>query len=91
MIEESELITLLITIGVGFFLWATRKIIITLPFHRLLITSFSFYLFSKVCTVVEGFFWETVLNSLEHLSAILFCAVFFWWCLRLGTRKETGR
>ncbi|MEJ5259447.1 MAG: hypothetical protein WHS88_04570 [Anaerohalosphaeraceae bacterium] len=91
MFEESELITLLITLGVSFFLWATRKIIITLPFYRLLLVNFGFYLFSKVCTVLEGFFWESVLNSLEHISAILSCAVFFWWCLRLGTRKETGR
>ncbi len=90
MFEESELIALLITFGVSFFLWATRKIIITLPFYHLLLISFGFYFFSKVCTVLEGFFWETALNSLEHISAIASCTVFFWWCLRLGAKKETG-
>ncbi|HOK67430.1 MAG TPA: hypothetical protein PK054_03470 [Anaerohalosphaeraceae bacterium] len=91
MFEESELIALLITVGVSFFLLATRKIIITLPSYQFLLVSFGFYLASKVCTVLEGFFWETALNSLEHICAILSCAVFFWWCLRLGTDKESGR
>jgi len=90
MFEESELISLLITLGGSFFLWATRRIIINLPFHRLLLVSFGFYLFSKICTVLEGFFWESALNSLEHICSVASCAVFFWWCLRLGARKETG-
>ncbi|HOQ04059.1 MAG TPA: hypothetical protein PKY88_02445 [Anaerohalosphaeraceae bacterium] len=91
MFEESELIALLITLGVSFFLWATRKIIMNLPSYQFLLISFGFYLASKICTVLEGFFWESALNSLEHISAILSCAVFFWWCLRLGAKKETGR
>lgn len=91
MFEESELITLLITMGVGFFLLVMRKIIPTLPSYRFLVLSFGFYLIAKVCTVLEGFFWEGLLNTLEHLSTILFCAVFFGWCLKMGSQKEAER
>lgn len=91
MVEESELISLLITWGIVFFLLATRKVIRSLPSYQFLCISFGFFLLSRTCTVLEGFFWETVLNALEHICAFLGCAVFFWWCLQVGLRKEAGQ
>ncbi|HRU14462.1 MAG TPA: hypothetical protein P5017_01925 [Anaerohalosphaeraceae bacterium] len=89
-IQENEVITLLITVGVGFFLLANRKTIRTLPFHRILMISYSFYLASLFFTVLEGFIWETVLNYLEHISMVAFSCAFFWWCWRMGVRRETS-
>jgi Ca2+/Na+ antiporter len=89
-IQENEVITLLITAGVGFFFAANRKTIRTLPFHRTLMISYSFYLASLFFTVLEGFIWETVLNYLEHISMVAFSCTFFWWCWQMGVRRETS-
>lgn len=91
MFQENELITLLITVGIGFFFWADKKSITYLPAWKLLILSFLCYLASTCFTVLEGYLWETTLNILEHLSILLFSIFFLFWCWQVGLRREKNQ
>ncbi len=88
MFEKNEVITLLITVGIGIFFWSNRKSIIHLHACKLLILSFLLYLARTCFTVLEGYLWPNTLNLLEHLSILLFSIVFLLWCWQIGYRKE---
>ena len=84
MFQENEVITLLITVGMGLFLWLNRK-----PLHhvyrwKLLFFAFLFFLGSAFFTVIEGVVWENGFNHLEHLSALGFAVLFLAWCWTVG-------
>jgi hypothetical protein len=86
--QKNEVITLLITVGIGMFFWANRKSIIQLHAWKLLILSFFCYLARMCFTVLEGYYWPDGMNLLEHLSILLFSIFFLFWCWQIGYRKE---
>ena len=88
MVQDSEVITLIITVGVGFFLWINRQPLQHLYDWKLLFLSYLFYLGGAIFTVAEGFVWEVGLNLLEHISYLLFSISFLLWCWRIGFRRE---
>ncbi len=88
MFQKNEVITLLITVGIGIFFWSNRKSILQLNGWKLLILSFLCYLARMIFTVLEGYIWYDVMNLLEHLSILLFTIFFLLWCWQIGYQKE---
>lgn len=91
MYQENEIVTLLITLGIGFFFWANRKSIVQVQAWYMLLVSYLFYFVSTCFTVLEGYIWPTALNLLEHLFILLFSIVFLLWCWQIGYRKEKNQ
>lgn len=81
MIQENELITLLIGIGLFIFIIFNYSKLKTLPAIKIILAGLSILLIGWILTILEGFFLEDLLNLLEHLfytlSAIII-AVWFW-------------
>lgn len=86
--QKNEVITLLITVGIGIFFWTNRKPLAQLHAWKLLVFSFLCYTARTCFTVLEGYLWPTVINHLEHVSILLFSIAFLFWCWQIGYRKE---
>ena len=89
MIEKSEFVLLLLSIGVLFFLAGNAPRFKKIPSSNILIAGFLVFFFGWVFTILEGFFWGTFLNLMEHIcyiGGLLFIAI---WCWKIFGRKET--
>ncbi|MDH4240998.1 MAG: hypothetical protein OEW48_15675 [Phycisphaerae bacterium] len=92
-IFENEVVMLLIGVGVLIFILGSRARLKSLPASNILIAGFYVLLASWTVTVLEGFFWEGILNYIEHgcnAVSALFVAVWCWKVFGRGnpTRKE---
>jgi uncharacterized membrane protein len=90
---ENEIVMLLIGVGVLIFVLGSRARLKSLPASNILIAGFYVLLASWTVTVLEGFFWEGVLNYIEHgcnAVSALFVAVWCWKVFGRGNpiRKE---
>lgn len=88
MIQENEVVTLVIGVGALVFIWINHVELKRLPAPRILIAAFHMFLAGWIMTVLEGFFWEGLLHTLEHIcyagSSILVAV----WCWKVFQRKE---
>lgn len=91
MIQENELVSLLLAIGIGMFFLGNRRPLTRLPMWQVLIAAYSFLLVGLVLTVAEGFFLNQLLNFLEHLCYGLSAVGIAFWCRQLfcRTRERT--
>lgn len=80
MIQENELVSLLLGIGILVFFLASHQRLIRLPMWQVLMAAYSFLLAGLVLTVAEGFFLDQLLNSLEHLCYGLSAIATAFWC-----------
>ena len=80
MIQENEVITLVISAGIGVFLLLNRHMFSGIPHMKWLWVSYIFFISSLLLTVAEGFFWVDFLNFLEHLFTVLLSAALAAWC-----------
>lgn len=90
MIHEKEVIMLILGSGVFIFTLVHQVKIQRIPAWRTLISGFYTLLAAWVLTVLEGLFWESALNLLEHLCYALSSTLVAVWCLKLvsGNQKE---
>lgn len=91
MIHENEIIMLILGGGVLIFTLVHQVRIKRIPAWRTLMAGFYILLVAWVLTVLEGFFWKTLLNYLEHLGYALSAILVAVWCWQLvfGNQKET--
>jgi hypothetical protein len=91
MIHENEIVMLILGLGVLIFILGNRSEVKRFPSSGLLILGFYMLLAGWALTVLEGFFWETVLNYLEHAcysaGAVLVAA---WSWKIFGKGRESG-
>lgn len=86
-IFENEVVMLLLGVGVLTFILGNRARLKHLAASKILIVGFYVLLAGWVLTVVEGFFWEGLLNYLEHLCyAVSSVLVAVWCCKVFGGR-----
>lgn len=89
MVQENEIVMLLLGVGVFLFALANRLMLKRLQSWKTLFTGYVVLLTGCVFTVLEGFFWEELLNYLEHMcyaGSSLFVA---HWCWKVfGSNKE---
>lgn len=92
-IFENEVVMLLIGVGVLIFILTSRPRLKRLPASNILIVGFYVLLAGWVLTVLEGFFWERLLDYLEHTCYAVSSVLVAIWCWKVfgsGTpsRKE---
>jgi len=86
-IFENEVVMLLLGVGVLTFILGNRARLKHLAASKILIVGFYVLLAGWVLTVLEGFFWEGLLNYLEHLcTAVSSVLVAVWSCKVFGGR-----
>ncbi len=79
MFQESELITLFVTVVS---LLAVLPVLIKerVPGSNLFLLAYAFFFSSQIFTVVEGIFLGELFNILEHLTYVLTGALFVTGC-----------
>jgi hypothetical protein len=88
-IFENEIVMLLIGVGVLIFILGSRPRLKSLPASNILFAGFYVLLASWTVTVLEGFFWEGVLNYIEHACHAVSAVFVAVWCWKVfGGRKE---
>ncbi len=84
----NEIVMLSIGTGVLVFILSNRTRLKHLEAYRILIAAFCLMLAGWILTVLEGFFYEWLLNFLEHLCyavSSLFVAIWCWKVFGGGT------
>ena len=91
MIHEKEIIMLLLGGGVFIFTLFYQTSIKRIRAWLTLISGFYILLLAWILTVLEGFFWETPLNYLEHLCYALSSTLISIWCVRVifGNKRRS--
>lgn len=92
-IFENEIVMLLIGVGVLIFILGSRSRLKRLPASNILIAGFYTLLAGWVLTVLEGLFWEGVLNHLEHLCNAVSSVLVAVWCWKVfcGSPRDSLR
>ena len=86
----NEIVMLSIGTGVLIFILSNRARLKHLAACRILITAFCLMLAGWVLTVLEGFFYEWLLNFFEHLCYAVSSILVALWCWKVfGKRRET--
>ena len=80
MIQQNEVLTLLVGMGVAFFIWFNRHRIIQIPGSSWLLFSFSALLTGWTITLVEGFVLPDLMNALEHICYMASSIAAAVWC-----------
>lgn len=88
----NEIVMLLIGVGVLIFIQGNRQRLKSLPASNILIGGFCMMLGSWILTVLEGLFWETYLNYLDHALYAFGSILVAVWCWKVfGMGRETGK
>lgn len=89
VIFENEVVMLLLGVGVLIFIFGNRARLKQLTASKILIVAFYLLLTGWVLTVLEGLFWEKILNFIEHLCTAVSSVLVLAWCWKVfGSRKE---
>ena len=90
MLHENGVVMLLLGVGIFLFMLLNISHIRHISFWKILIVSYCLLLTGWILTVLEGYFLESLLNLLEHLSYALSSLVLAVWCFKvfLNRRKE---
>ena len=83
MIQENEIITLLLGIGVMIFILANKQKVKRIPAAKILIPGFYVLLAGWVLTILEGLFWRELLNVLEHICYTASSILIAIWCWKI--------
>ena len=83
MIQENEIITLLLGIGVMIFILANKQKVERIPAAKILIAGFYVLLAGWVLTILEGLFWRELLNVLEHICYTASSILMAFWCWKI--------
>jgi hypothetical protein len=86
--SESELVLLLLGVGILIFMSANRSRLARLPSRGLFITAFHVLVLGWVLTVLEGLFLQDILNAAEHACYATSSLLIAVWCWRAFVRRE---
>lgn len=87
MVNEHEVITLLLGLGVLAFVLRNRFVFRSQPAFRILISCFVVLLAGWFLTVAEEFVWHATLNALEHLCYAGSSVLAAFWCWKVFARE----
>ena len=90
MIQENEIVSLLLCIGVFFFILINRSQIKQLPSSGLFVSGFYIFMFSRIFTVLEGLFLGVFFNIVEHACYIISSALLLIWVWNVFGNKNRG-
>ena len=89
-VQQSELIFLVLALGVLVFAQANRLRLERTPKFRNLLVGFYLLVAASFLTILEEFLWGEFLNLLEHgcyAASVIFTAI---WCWQTFTSKRTA-
>ncbi len=90
LIQESEAVTLIISVGGAVFLFVNRQQLRQLPFPAALALGYLCCVAAALATVAEGFIWTPLINAVEHVLYLLSSVCVFAWMWRTR-RGNAGR
>jgi len=90
VIQENEIVMLILGGGVFIFTLVCQMRIKRIPEWQILVLGFYFLLAGWILTVIEGFFWRSPLNYLEHLSYACSSTLMAVWCWRVVFGGKQG-
>jgi hypothetical protein len=80
--QENELFNLLVS-AIGLLIVYSSFNKLTFPWIKDFILGYLFFFSSTVFTILEGFFWFSLFNVLEHAAHVFTGLCFLRGCLRL--------
>jgi hypothetical protein len=86
VIQENELVMLMLGAGVFAFTLAHRRMLNRIQAVGLLLAGFYVLLAGWILTVLEGFFLNEVLNSMEHSCYAVSTVLLAAWCWKVFCR-----
>ena len=91
MLHENEVLMFLLGLGVLIFILTNRVRLKSIPNSKILLSAFFVLCIAWIATITEHFFFEEIINYIEHVcysvSAVLI-AVWSWKVL--GRKEETS-
>ena len=87
MVQQNEIIMLLLDIGCMVFILINRQRVKRIPVAGILTAGFYVLLAGNVLTILEGFFWEELLNVLEHICYAASSMLMAVWCWKIFAYK----
>ena len=89
MLQENEVISCILTVGVVLFVLVNYRSVVRIPRSNLLLSALLFFLLSNFFTVCEGLWLEAFFNLLEHLSYMMALVLLAVWCRTIYHHKES--
>jgi hypothetical protein len=91
MVRENEIVMLILGLGVMIFILGNRLQLKRIPSADFLLLGFHILLAGWVLTVLEGFFWEELLNYLEHMCYSVGSMLLAAWCWKVFRIRKEAR
>jgi hypothetical protein len=80
VVNENEIATLLLCLGVFIFTLKNRGEFKQIPSSGVILTGFYLFFGGVILTVAEEFIWPDLLNYIEHLLYLFSSVMVFIWC-----------
>ncbi len=91
MLQENEIITFVLGVGVLIFILINRSQLECLPSPRILLVGFYILFGGWVLTILEAFFLKGFLNVIEHGCYVGSAILVTVWCWKVFGKKECRR
>jgi len=88
MIQGNEAVMLCLGTGGLIFLWRNRQQLNRLPSAKTLLLAYCILFLGWVMTVLEGFFWSSFLNYIEHICYAVSTIFVVFWSFAIFKQKE---
>ena len=90
MIQENEIVSVLLCMGVLYFILMNRSQIKRLPSSEIFVSGFFVYMFGRIVTVLEGLFFEDIFNMFEHAFYAISSVLLLIWLWNVFKKNERG-
>ncbi len=90
MIQENEIVSVLLCMGVLYFILMNRLQIKRLPSSNIFVSGFFVYMLGRILTVLEGLFFEDILNIFEHALYAISSVLLLIWLWNVFKKNERG-
>jgi len=91
LVQENEIITFLLFALVVIFYFINRQKLSGFPGIKYFLISIVFLLISSILTIIEGFFFEEIINTAEHITRLVSTVMLFVWAYSLRAKKGSAK
>lgn len=91
MVQENEIIMAVLSLGVLTFIYLNDVHLKRVEAFKFLYAGFCAFSAGWVLTVLENFFYESLLNSLEHMSYAVGAILVAVWCWKVFGRVKVNK
>lgn len=91
MVQENEIITFLLFTLVIIFFMISRQKLSGFPGVKYFFISMVLLFTSSVLTIIEGFFFEEIMNTAEHITRLASTVMLFIWAYNLRPEKGSTK